>query len=85
MSPGRTARGIRAYDGDGIVVTWEPERCQHSTECVRGLPEVFDTARRPWITPRAATVEDLVVVIDRCPSYALGYRVEDGRTRVAPD
>jgi uncharacterized Fe-S cluster protein YjdI len=78
------ATEIREYEGAGIVVTWEPKRCQHAAECVGGLPAVFDTSRRPWITPRAATVDDLVAVIDRCPSYALGYRARDGRERVAP-
>lgn len=75
---------IREYTRDGIVVTWEPARCQHSTNCVRGLPAVFDPSRRPWITPEAAGVEDLVTAIDQCPSFALGYRTDDGRTRTAP-
>lgn len=75
---------IHEYSAQGITVTWEPGRCQHATECVRGLPSVFDVGRRPWITPDAPEVEDLVEVIDRCPSFALGYRTDDGRTRTAP-
>jgi uncharacterized Fe-S cluster protein YjdI len=51
---------------------------------VRGLPEVFDTTARPWIEPNGAAVDELVEVIDRCPSYALGYRTDDGRTRTPP-
>ncbi|EGD57066.1 (4Fe-4S)-binding protein [Gordonia neofelifaecis] len=75
---------IKEYPTDGVVVTWEPGRCRHARECVRGLPQVFDPQRRPWIDADAATAEDLVRVIDRCPSYALGYRTADGRARVAP-
>jgi uncharacterized Fe-S cluster protein YjdI len=45
---------------------------------------VFAPRERPWITPTAAGVDELVAVIDRCPSHALGYRTEDGRERVAP-
>ena len=75
---------VREYAGPGIVVTWEPGRCKHATECVRGLPQVFDRTVRPWIDPKNATADELVDVIDRCPSFALGYRTEDGRTRVAP-
>ncbi len=75
---------IREYTAPGVVVTWESDRCQHSANCVRGLPQVFDTAARPWIDPTAASVEDIVATIDHCPSYALGYRTGDGRTRVAP-
>ena len=75
---------IREYAGDGIVVTWEASRCQHAKECVRGLPGVFDTAAHPWINPTQANTDELVTVIDRCPSFALGYRTDDGRTRTAP-
>jgi uncharacterized Fe-S cluster protein YjdI len=37
-----------------------------------------------WIEPEAAEVEDVIEVIDRCPSFALGYRAENGRMRIAP-
>ena len=77
-------RRILEYAAPGIVVTWEPLRCQHSTNCVRGLPQVFDADSRPWIDPTGASVDDIVATVDRCPSYALGYRADDGRTRVAP-
>ena len=75
---------VREYQGDGMVVTWEPARCQHATECVRGLPAVFDRDRRPWIEAEAADREEIITVINRCPSYALGYRSDDGRQRSAP-
>lgn len=78
-------RVIREYDGKGIVVTWEPARCQHAAECVRGLPQVFDRDARPWIDASRASAGKIVEVIDRCPSFALGYRTSDGRTRTAPD
>ena len=79
------SESIKEYPVPGIVVTWEATRCQHARECVMGLPGVFDPKERPWITPEEASVEDLVTVIDRCPSYALGYRTVDGRTRTAPN
>ncbi|WP_300681602.1 (4Fe-4S)-binding protein [Nocardioides sp.] len=75
---------IREYAGRGVVITWEPGRCRHAAECVRGLPTVFDSQARPWIDAGGAGVEEIVAVVDRCPSYALGYRTEDGRTRTAP-
>lgn len=75
---------IREYAAPGIVVTWEPGRCEHAAECVRGLPRVFDRDRRPWIDPTGAAVDEIVAVVDRCPSFALGYRTGDGRTRIAP-
>ena len=75
---------VREYQGDGVIVTWEPLRCQHATECVRGLPAVFDRDRRPWIDAEAAERDEIITVIDRCPSYALAYRSDDGRQRSAP-
>ena len=74
----------REYEAPGLVVTWEPQRCQHATECVRGLPMVFNSRERPWVHPGAASVSEVVSVIDRCPSYALGYRTGDGRVRIPP-
>lgn len=81
---GERASHGREYQAEGIVVTWDPHLCQHATECVRGLPSVFNSKARPWINPAGADVEELVAVIDRCPSFALGYRTNDGRVRVSP-
>lgn len=75
---------IIEYAGDGFVITWEPARCRHAAECVRGLPTVFDNTRRPWIVTAGATADEVVTVVDRCPSFALGYRTADGRSRSAP-
>lgn len=71
--------GARAYPADGITVTFEAVRCLHAGECVRGLPEVFDTARRPWIRSGGAPADRVAQVVRRCPSGALQYRLDDGR------
>ncbi|WP_026926754.1 (4Fe-4S)-binding protein [Granulicoccus phenolivorans] len=63
------------YRGPLVDVTDERALCIHSTECVRGMPAVFDTGRRPWIDPTAADTPDLAEqlreVVARCPSGAL--------------
>lgn len=65
----------RLYTGPLVSVSFDGELCQHAAECVRGMPDVFDTAARPWIDPdRAGTPEaaDLLrEVVARCPSGAL--------------
>ncbi|MGW8486025.1 (4Fe-4S)-binding protein [Streptomyces sp. NPDC055886] len=77
--------GKKSYEGRSITVTFEAGRCRHAAECVRGLPEVFDTGRRPWITPDAADAERLVDVVRRCPSGALQYeRVDSGEPPAQP-
>ncbi|MFD5897162.1 (4Fe-4S)-binding protein [Streptomyces sp. NPDC060366] len=68
----------KAYEGRSITVTFEARRCLHAAECVNGLPEVFDTAKRPWIRPDGAEAERLAEVVRRCPSGALRYELADG-------
>lgn len=68
----------KVYEGRSITVTFEARRCLHAAECVNGLPEVFDTAKRPWIRPDGAEAERLAEVVRRCPSGALRYEFADG-------
>lgn len=81
----------RAYSAPAVTVYYDAARCVHFAECVRGLPEVFDTTRRPWIQPDQATADRVAEVIRRCPSGALHYVLEpgpaepaDGVTTVVP-
>jgi uncharacterized Fe-S cluster protein YjdI/CDGSH-type Zn-finger protein len=68
----------RAYTAPGVTVYYDRGRCLHFAECVRGLPEVFDARKRPWIQPENASAEDVAEVVRRCPSGALHYRLKDG-------
>lgn len=69
----------RAYRGSRIEVSFDLDRCIHVAECLRGLPEVFDLDRRPWISPDAADPDLIAQVVGRCPSGALQYRrLDDG-------
>jgi uncharacterized Fe-S cluster protein YjdI/CDGSH-type Zn-finger protein len=70
---------VKDYQGDGIVVHWDAERCQHSGRCVAGAPTVFDTGARPWIVAGNLPADELAAVIDTCPSGALSYTRTDGR------
>ena len=65
----------KSYQGPSVIVSFDPEVCQHSGSCVKGLPSVFDTARSPWITPAGASAEDVIAQVARCPSGAL--RIEN--------
>jgi uncharacterized Fe-S cluster protein YjdI/CDGSH-type Zn-finger protein len=69
----------RIYRGSGIEVSFDVALCIHATECVRGLPAVFDRGRRPWITPDDATAQQVSVVVERCPTGALTYHRLDGQ------
>ena len=72
------ARRLQTYTTPDITVTFDPARCIHAAECVRGLPEVFDTSRPRWIRPERAAASDVAAVITRCPTGALHYTVPHG-------
>jgi uncharacterized Fe-S cluster protein YjdI/CDGSH-type Zn-finger protein len=78
------ATKLHIYRGRDIVVTFDRQRCTHATECVRGLPAVFATGRRPWVQPDAATAEEVAAVVMRCPSGALHFERLDGGAPEAP-
>lgn len=65
---------MKEYSCEGLIVRWNPEKCIHAQECVKGLPQVFNHDRRPWINMKGASPEEIMKVIDRCPSGALTYQ-----------
>lgn len=72
---------VQTYSAPGITVTFAPDICIHSGVCLKSLPAVFDTRRHPWIQVHAAAIEEVVAAIDKCPSGALQYVLDD---RVEP-
>jgi uncharacterized Fe-S cluster protein YjdI len=76
--------GPREYANDEIVVEWHPKLCFHSKRCIRALPQVFDSHRRPWIDVQGASTEEITAAVDGCPSGALRWRRTDGTTPPAP-
>lgn len=65
-----TADTIR-YTKDGVTVLWKPKMCIHSGICVRGLKQVFDPQKKPWVNMEGADVNAIVEQIKKCPSGAL--------------
>jgi uncharacterized Fe-S cluster protein YjdI len=57
----------RAYAAPEVTVFYDRSRCRHYAECVRGLPQVFDPARRPWIRADLADADTVAEVVRRCP------------------
>lgn len=70
-------QGYRKYPGKEIDIFFRLETCIHSGNCVRGLIEVFNTKRKPWIIADNAHPQDVKEVIERCPSGALKYIMKD--------
>ena len=67
----------QTWEGAEIVVTFDPNVCIHSGDCVRGLPAVFDVRLRRWIQPDNAPAEQVAEQVRRCPSGALQFRIKN--------
>jgi CDGSH-type Zn-finger protein/uncharacterized Fe-S cluster protein YjdI len=78
LEMGAYVRKLHEYDGSGIRITYDAVRCIHAAECVKGLPMVFDTTRRPWIDADRASPDEVAAVIRKCPTGALQFERLDG-------
>jgi len=63
----------KKYTNGEVTIVWKPGECIHSGICFRGLGEVFDPQKRPWITPEGSTTEKIITQVKKCPSGALSY------------
>ena len=70
-------REYRNRQGE-IVVYWEPKICNHTGNCFRGLPEVFQPQHRPWVLVDAASADKIAAVVMTCPTGALHFERFDG-------
>lgn len=67
----------KEYSNGEVVITWEPNKCIHSENCVKGLPSVFNLDQKPWINAEGAASDKIVEQVKKCPSGALGYYFEN--------
>lgn len=72
-SPDRAPYNWKDYRGENITVHFNLGVCSHDGSCVKGLPSVFNVNCRPWINADAASPEEIIRVIHKCPSGALAY------------
>lgn len=61
------------YSNGEVTIIWQPKLCAHSGNCVRGLPEVFNSREKPWIKPESATTNQIIEQVKKCPSGALTF------------
>lgn len=69
---------VKKYQTSDLIVYWIPQKCTHACACWRGLPQVFKPKERPWIKIDAASAEQIIATIDKCPSDALKYELPEG-------
>ncbi|KAF0151972.1 MAG: hypothetical protein FD143_1441 [Ignavibacteria bacterium] len=59
------------YSNGEITVVWQSGKCIHSANCVKNLPQVFNTKASPWIKVANASTEEIIATVNNCPSGAL--------------
>ena len=64
------------YEGDGITVRDNRGTCCHFGNCTDKLPSVFHYEGEPFVTARGGTKEQIIDIVNACPSGALGYEVD---------
>ncbi|MEE8553538.1 MAG: (4Fe-4S)-binding protein, partial [Desulfobacterales bacterium] len=50
--------------------------CVHVGYCTSGLPAVFAPGEGKGIDPNAASVDEIIEVINKCPSGSLSYSID---------
>ena len=71
-------RDRRSYETDALRVHWDSSRCIHTGICLRTLPSVFDTGRRPWVDLSDTQASAVADAVEHCPTGALRYERLDG-------
>ena len=66
------------FEGAKSDVFWDERLCIHIGECGRADNDLFVGGRKPWCRPDAVGADEVVDVVDRCPSGALTYFRKDG-------
>ncbi len=65
------------YEGKEISIHDNRVICSHAAECVKQLSSVFRLEARPWIDANGAQVDTIIGVINKCPSGALSYTINE--------
>ncbi len=78
---------MHEYSNNEIKVKWDSKKCFHSEVCIKNLPGVFDTNRKPWIVPANGDSKSIAETIEKCPSGALSYELknESPETNIADE
>jgi len=63
------------FSNEDITVTYQPRCCANAGICAKQLSNVFRNSVIPWIDLEGAQTEDIIDQINKCPSGALKYHL----------
>ena len=66
-----------AYVGQKITIYDNRSICAHAGICTDDLASVFQRKQEPWIDADAASVDEIIALVEKCPSGALSYSIEN--------
>jgi len=78
---GRVEDKRENYKGKKITIHDNRGICAHAGRCTDSLASVFRLKEEPWIHPDAASADEIIATIQKCPSGALSYSVDDVENR----
>jgi uncharacterized Fe-S cluster protein YjdI len=68
---------MHKYTNEEVTVVWKPDTCIHSAICFKGLQEVFNLQKRPWINMEGSSTAKIIEQVRKCPSGALSYFINE--------
>ena len=74
-----------SFENSQIKVSFDGAICAHAGICFRELKSVFDGDANPPINLDGAPLEDIIRVVEKCPSSALRYERLDGDSQESPE
>ncbi len=72
------------YTGDKVNVEWDSRVCIHIGECGRAKGDLFVAGRKPWCVPDLVSPDEVIHVVERCPTGALTYHFNDSSAAEQP-
>ena len=68
---------LDTYQGKKITVHDNRSLCAHAGICTEGLPAVFRQREDPFVDPDGANVEEIIRIVNQCPSGALSVSAKN--------
>lgn len=63
----------KEYTNGEVTIVWQSGKCIHAAQCVKNNPDVFRPKEKPWITAEQSTSEKIIQTVQKCPSGALTF------------